>query len=749
MDRIGTAAARAAVPSLVLLLAACGGGGGGSSNPPAPITYTVGGSVSGLTGNSVALRLNGGADLIISANGNYTFPSRIANGTAYTITVQTQPTGPSQTCALTNATGTIAANVTNVTVTCTTNTYRVRGTLGGLSGGSVVLQNNGGGDLTLSANGAFEFATAVPSGGAYAVTVGAQPLGPSQTCVVTQGAGTVAAADVTNVDVNCTINSFSVGGTITGLNGSGLVLRNNGGNNLAVNGNGDFTFTTPIVSGANYLVTVLTQPTVPNQHCTVANESGTVLAANITSVTITCVNFYKIGGTVRGLDVPGLVLRNSGGDDLTVNSNGSFEFATPIPKGTAYNVTAVAGTPASPRHVCVVVNGGGTVSTDADVSNVDVTCEADRFAYVAHSSTVSFNGPGLISVLTMNHQTGALAPIAGTSTFAADNGAVQIVSDPRGRFIYVAHSAVYTTAGTIAGYSVNPASGALTPVPGSPFAAGTSTNDLAIDSEGRFLYATASGSGEVHGWTIQANGSLSPIPGLPLYLGDASMPESLATTPAARCCYLYVARWVGGSTRVSGFSYNSTTGALTQLPLSPFAAPGAYDASSIIVNNTGDRVLMAAGGTSNITTFDIGSGTGALTEHLFSPTPAGNSPCKLKQPPLSPSLFVVSSLSYQLSLYIEDPDSSLPTWLDSANMFAGSYCDAAFDPYGQFVYVPKFDDIADYLFGFTVSADGMSLQPLTLNPVSPTNTYTLSAIHPRTMVLRYSRRDREMLQIPD
>ena len=636
-----------------------------------------------------------------------------------------------------------------MTVTCTTNTYRVRGTLSGLAGGSVVLRNNGGNDLTLSANGAFEFTTAVPSGGAYAVTVQGQPLGPSQTCVVTQGSGNVAAADIANVAVSCTTNTFSIGGTITGLGGSGLVLRNNGGNDLAVNANGDFTFSAPIVSGGNYLVAVHTQPTAPNQHCTVANHSGTVLAANVINVSITCVNFYKIGGTVQGLDVAGLVLRNSGGDDLTVGANGAFEFATPVPKGDTYSVTAVAGTPASPRHVCQVVNGAGTVSTDADITNVDVTCEADRFAYVAHSSTVSFNGPGLISALTMNHQTGALAPIAGTSTFAADNGAVQIVSDPRGRFIYVVHSAVYTTAGTVAGYSVNPASGALTPVPGSPFAAGTSTNDLAIDSEGRFLYATASGSGEVHGWTIQANGSLSPIPGLPLYLGDASMPESLAITPAGQCCYLYVARWVGSSTRVSAFAYDQNTGALTQLPLSPFAAPGAYDASSMIVNNTGDRVLLAAGGTSNITTFDIASGTGALTEHLFSPSPAGNSPCKIKQPPLSPSLFVVSSLSYQIGLYIEDPDSSLPTWLDTGDMFVGSYCDAAFDPYGQFVYVPKFDDIADYLFGFTVGPNGSTLEPLPLNPVSPTNTYTLSAIHPRTMVLRYSRRDREMLQIAD
>jgi hypothetical protein len=101
--------------------------------------------------------------------------------------------------------------------------------------------------------------------------------------------------------VNCTINTFAIGGTVTGLNGSGLVLRNNGGNDLAVNANGSFTFSSPVASGSNYLVAVRTQPASPLQRCTVANAGGTVLASNITSVAITCVNLYTIGGTLTGL----------------------------------------------------------------------------------------------------------------------------------------------------------------------------------------------------------------------------------------------------------------------------------------------------------------------------------------------------------------------------------------------------------------------------------------------------------------
>ena len=81
-------------------------------------TYSVGGTVSGLTG-SVVLQDNGADDLTVTANGTFTFNAALVTGTSYAVTVKTNPTG--QTCTVANGTGTIGtANVTNVTVTCTT-----------------------------------------------------------------------------------------------------------------------------------------------------------------------------------------------------------------------------------------------------------------------------------------------------------------------------------------------------------------------------------------------------------------------------------------------------------------------------------------------------------------------------------------------------------------------------------------------------------------------------------------------------
>jgi hypothetical protein len=81
--------------------------------------------------------------------------------------------------------------------------------------------------------------------------------------------------------------TYTVGGVVSGLNGT-LVLQNNAGNNLSTNSNGAFAFSTSVVTGAAYAITVLTQPA--GQTCTTGNASGSVAATNVTTITVTCVS---------------------------------------------------------------------------------------------------------------------------------------------------------------------------------------------------------------------------------------------------------------------------------------------------------------------------------------------------------------------------------------------------------------------------------------------------------------------------
>ena len=84
-------------------------------------TYSIGGSVSGLVGSGLVLQLNAANDLAIAADGSFTFTAPLADGSVYTVSVLTQPTGPAQTCSIVNGGGTLAgADVTDVQVSCVT-----------------------------------------------------------------------------------------------------------------------------------------------------------------------------------------------------------------------------------------------------------------------------------------------------------------------------------------------------------------------------------------------------------------------------------------------------------------------------------------------------------------------------------------------------------------------------------------------------------------------------------------------------
>ena len=392
-----------------------------------PTTFTVGGNVGGLTGAGLVLSLNAGAQsLPVAASGAFTFPTGLANGAAYAVTVGTQPAG--QTCSVASGSGTISgANVTNVAVTCAaTPTFTVGGNVSGLAGTGLSLTLNAGAQtLPVSANGSFTFPTGLADGTTYAVTVGAQPSTPAQTCTVSNGSGTIAGGNVTNVAVACATNTYSVGGNVGGLSGAGLVLSlNAGAQTLPVAANGSFTFPTGLADLSPYAVTVGTQPT--GQTCTVANGSGTISGANVTNVAVTCAGptTFTVGGNVSGLSGAGLVLSlNSGSQTLPVAANGSFTFPTGLANGTGYAVT-VGTQPAG--QTCSVANGSGVIA-GANVTNVAVTCAVSTFTIGGNVSGLV--GTGLVLSLNAGAQT---LPIAANGSFTfplpLNNGATYAVT---------------------------------------------------------------------------------------------------------------------------------------------------------------------------------------------------------------------------------------------------------------------------------------------------------------------------------
>ncbi len=81
-------------------------------------------------------------------------------------------------------------------------------------------------------------------------------------------------------------SDHSIGGAVSGLTGEGLVLQNNGGDDLSITSNGRFTFSTRLERGSSYTITIATQPT--GQTCSVSNGSGTLEDHDVTDVLINC-----------------------------------------------------------------------------------------------------------------------------------------------------------------------------------------------------------------------------------------------------------------------------------------------------------------------------------------------------------------------------------------------------------------------------------------------------------------------------
>ena len=148
-----------------------------------------------------------------------------------------------------------------------------------------------------------------------------------------------------------------------------------------------------------------------------------------------------------------------------------------------------------------------------------------RFLYVVSGTDKT------ISAYAIDPGYGRLTPIAG-SPFSTV-GAYGMAIDPTGRFLYATYD-VSANAGYVSGFAIDPSTGALSPILGSPFATGIDPNNVSADPSGRFLYVAnigngSTGSDTISGYAIDpTTGALTPLTGSP-FEADIQ-PYSLAIT---------------------------------------------------------------------------------------------------------------------------------------------------------------------------------------------------------------------------
>ena len=134
-----------------------------------------------------------------------------------------------------------------------------------------------------------------------------------------------------------------------------------------------------------------------------------------------------------------------------------------------------------------------------------------------------------------------------------------IVTDPAGSYLYV------TDAGrnNVLGFTLS--SAALTPIAGSPFAAGNEPSAITIDKTGKLAYVANSLDSTITAYTVTAGGALQANA---TYASD-TQPVAIGIDPALNQ-YLFTANFLANT--VSGYQINSTTGALVNSQNSPYAA---------------------------------------------------------------------------------------------------------------------------------------------------------------------------------
>ncbi len=411
------------------------------------------------------------------------------------------------------------------------------------------------------------------------------------------------------------------GGSVSGLVGSGLVIQvfapNPDGSKhhfavsdpLQVKSDGPFTLYTSAFYSANppnlpLFILITQQPSSPTQSCLIVETanggayadvacSQFVYATNAGDNTVSAYTLDASSGTLAAIGAPTAAgasphatvgVEYSGKRFLYVANEVGNDVSAFVVNNTTGALTAVNGSPFS-----------------ADTDPEAMALYGSRELYVANT------GSDNVSAYAIDQNTGALS---GPSTIATGKSPTSVVVDLGTAVVYVAN---HGGSNDISAFSVD---GPL--VPGSPFPAGGNPLSLAIGGGGKFLYTANpdATNPSISGFSIDPiSGALLPLNGSPF-----SLPVSHYIATDRTGAYLYVTT----GANIAGYAIDATTGALTALPGFPVSA-GA-NAYSVSIDPFNQFLYVADDSAANIAGFTLDSATGALTPMSGSPFPAGSHP---------------------------------------------------------------------------------------------------------------------------
>ena len=232
------------------------------------------------------------------------------------------------------------------------------------------------------------------------------------------------------------------------------------------------------------------------------------------------------------------------------------------------------------NNVSVFSIDAGTGALSLVGSPVPANANPAEILIVPSGKFVYVTNPGIGTVTAFTFSNGVLSQMP-SSPFSSDLGAFGLAVDGSERFLYVANPAASNpppfkfTTGNISGFNIDPSTGALTPILGSPFTAtnGKGPSAVTVDPSGKFVYATTPGSSfSIWCFTITStNGQLVAVTNSPFSLTAGGL-FALIDPSGNR---LYIGSQDANG--IAGYTYDPSTGAPTAIAGSPFStrtAPG-------------------------------------------------------------------------------------------------------------------------------------------------------------------------------
>jgi 6-phosphogluconolactonase (cycloisomerase 2 family) len=449
------------------------------------VTGTVGGTISGLnTATGLVLKdtVSGNTETVAASSTSFAITPAVNSGSAYTVTVLTQPSAPAEYCTVAPATasGTVTTgNVTSVTVTCRN------------EGRFAFVADSGGDDVAAFA---IDDTNTATGGTLTSINTAALALGSAPVAIAVNPAGTFAfTADSGTGDVGTF--SIAANGAVTFVVATPTGVTGSTPTGIAVDPSGNFLLVSDSASNVN----------------------GVIVVYEITPVTGVLVPVASSPNLTAIMTAPG-----AGPSSVTVDPLDKYVFAT----------NQFAPSIGLPGWTFDDTLGSGTLTqftpwqqvTDSDPIWVSVD-PLDRFVYTSNGSSAD------ISAWTIATG-GVLTAIAGspfTTGFAAGASAGNISIDPSGQFLFVTDS----VNGEVVAYTINQTTGVLTPfTTGSPFMTGDPTGEpipISIDPSGHFLYVGNTFGDSISIFTVNTTtGQLTPITGSPLSFAPGLGPNAIA-----------------------------------------------------------------------------------------------------------------------------------------------------------------------------------------------------------------------------